>query len=228
MKKKNTKTPVVFFDLDGTLLYSMPSITKVTNLLLAEMGLPPESLEGVKKYTGYGTYYLVETALAERGIHDKETVEKANLRCREILLDNCTYDLHPYEGIPELLRELKERGYKIAVNSNKPDPAVESCLLAGVGSLDLFDAFLGQREGIERKPSPDGVNMLLEELGGDRERSFFVGDSDADIETGANAGMKQIAVTWGFQPKEHLEECHPTYIVDNVLDILKVVPDLRT
>ena len=117
----------------------------------------------------------------------------------------------PYDGILQLLADLKASGKKTAVISNKYDEAVVQ--LCKDYFPELFDAARGERAGVPRKPAPDGIYSILEELGSVKEHAVYVGDSEVDMETAKNAGLVSVGVTWGFRDRELLEEKGADYII---------------
>ena len=131
--------------------------------------------------------------------------------------EHCADTTRPYEGILPLLSKLKEEGIQTAVVSNKADFAVqELCERYFPG---CFDFVVGEREGIRRKPCPDSVNEVLKKLQKTAEQSVYIGDSDVDVDTAANAGMDMIGVSWGFRGREFLIEHGANKIADKPEEI---------
>ena len=125
----------------------------------------------------------------------------------------------PYPGIPELLAELRSRGVRCAIVSNKPHAATLD--LAEKYFSGLVDAAVGDRPGVvERKPAPDTVWAAMRELGGVPERSVYVGDSEVDIQTAQNAGIDCISVDWGFRTHEQLLGYGASCIVSDAAGLL--------
>ena len=127
--------------------------------------------------------------------------------------ENCTYHVTPCEGVPEMLYKLKEQGVKLAVLSNKPHCQAVKVVHAIYGEK-LFDWVQGQKDEIPRKPDPAGVFYVAKKLGVDYKECLYVGDSEVDVVTGKNAGVKTIAVTWGFRTKEELMIAGAQYMID--------------
>jgi phosphoglycolate phosphatase len=127
----------------------------------------------------------------------------------------------PYEGIIALLDELKSKGVKLAVVSNKADFAVQT--LVEEYFQGLFDFAVGEREGIRRKPCPDSVNEAIKVLDASPDEVVYVGDSEVDIETSRNAGVECVAVTWGFRDKCVLESLSPEYIIDKPSQLMELI-----
>ncbi len=206
------------FDLDGTLVDSLEDLADAANWMLAQSGFPTHSLEEYRRFVGNGVYKLVERALPEdRRSPAEVTVFKAVFDAR--YQAHCMDKTRPYPGIPSLLAGLKKRGAELAVLSNKSDAFVRQIVEGLLGS-GLFSAIRGQREGVPKKPAPDGVWRLLEERGVSRPDALFIGDSDVDIETAQNAGLRSAGVTWGFRGREELTAAGADYLVTAPSQIL--------
>lgn len=192
---------LVVFDLDGTLLNTLEDLTGATNHALALYGYPPRSADEVRRFVGNGVVRLMRRALP--GDVPEETFERALSAFREYYARNVNARTRPYDGIPELLAKLRAKGVRVAVNSNKPDAATNALCEAHFGGF--IDMALGERDGIPKKPAPDGVRRILDALGIAAERALYVGDGDADILTAANAGMDCAWVSWGFRRRDELQ-----------------------
>ena len=137
---------------------------------------------------------------------------------------HCTYHVAPYDGIVDMLQELKKEGVQLAVLSNKPHLQTQD-VVATFFEEGIFTKVYGQQEGIPRKPDPAAVHMILEELGVNAEECLYIGDSDVDMLTGCAAGVPSVGVTWGFRSKEVLMEHGATYIVDKPQEIVSIVKE---
>ncbi|MBO5858128.1 MAG: HAD-IA family hydrolase, partial [Clostridia bacterium] len=126
-----------------------------------------------------------------------------------------------YDGITDLLKTLRCKGFLLAVVSNKADFAVKT--LCDRYFEGLLDVAIGEREGIKRKPCPDSVNEVIKLLDVSKENCYYVGDSDVDVKTAHNAEIKCIACSWGFRSKSVLEKEKPEYIIDSPEEILRIV-----
>lgn len=217
---------LVIFDLDGTLLYTVPDIAAATNQALAACGYPVHSETEIASYIGNGINKLFERALPEEARSQEEV-----LRIRSLFLpyynEHCADATRPFDGIPELLAAICRRGIKVAVASNKYHPATVKLMQHFFPEIP-FCAVFGEREGVPRKPEPAIVWDILRVAGisvsGDgRESVLYIGDSGVDMQTAANAGIEAVAVTWGCRTREELASCSPAYIVDRpeqIADIL--------
>lgn len=209
----------VVFDLDGTLNDTIASIKRSADEALGRFGFGPYTVEQYKYFVGDGAAVLVERCLEAGG--DKEHVhfEEAYAEYQKVFEQYCMYRVKPYEGIRELLSALRERGIKLAVLSNKPHKRTEEVIHEIFGE-DCFDIVLGQREGIQRKPSPEGVFYILNQLGLTAEEILYLGDTGTDMQTGKSAGAFTVGALWGFRTKEELEENHADAIIENPLKLL--------
>ena len=210
------------FDLDGTLTDTLESLVFSVNATLNEMGFSNISDEQCQTFVGNGARYLMECALKAAGDKDASRIEEGMQVYGRIFNENCMYRVVPYEGILSVLAELKEQGMKLAVLSNKPHNQTVK-VVEEIFGKDLFEHVQGQCESIKRKPDPDGVFYILDKLGVVKEECLYVGDSEVDVQTGNNAGVKNISVTWGFRSRELLEYAGARYIIDRPEELLQFV-----
>ena len=200
---------LVIFDLDGTLLYTVPDIAAATNQALAACGYPVHSETEIASYIGNGINKLFERALPEEARSQEEV-----LRIRSLFLpyygEHCADMTRPFEGIPELLSDICRRGIKVAVASNKYHPATVRLMRHFFPEIP-FCAVFGEREGVPRKPEPVIVWDILREASG------------VDMQTAANAGLEAVAVTWGCRTREELASYSPAHIVDRPSQIAGIL-----
>ena len=201
------------FDLDGTLTDTLESLVYSVRATLREMGLPEITKEQCRSFVGNGARRLMEESLAAVGDENAERLEEGMQVYGRIFDENCTYHVTPCEGVPEMLYKLKKQGVKLAVLSNKPHCQAVKVVHAIYGEK-LFDWVQGQKDEIPRKPDPAGVFYVAKKLGVDYKECLYVGDSEVDVVTGKNAGVKTIAVTWGFRTKEELMIAGVQYMID--------------
>jgi len=182
----------LLFDLDGTLLDTLEDLLDATNYALRAHGYPERTLPELRRFVGNGAHNQIRLSVPE-GV-DPLPVLKTYLGYYP---SHCRIKTRPYDGIPEVLRELKER-YPVAVVSNKPDEAVKELC------ADLFPGVyaLGEAPGCPRKPAPEMVCKAMEAIGVDK--CIYIGDSEVDILTAKNAGVPCISVTWGFRDEPDL------------------------
>ena len=210
------------FDLDGTLTNTLESMTYSVNLTLEEMGLSKITKDQCRLFVGNGARVLMEKSLKAAGDTDASRIEEGMEIYGRIFDRNCTYHVTPYEGIPEMLKALKGKGIQLAVLSNKPDRQTVKVVKAIFGE-ELFDYAQGQKEGIRRKPEPDGVWYLMEQMHVSKEECLYIGDSEVDAATGRNAGLKTIGVLWGFRDRKTLETAGADDLIDRPDELLQFV-----
>ncbi len=194
------KYEAVIFDMDGTTLYTLQDLTNCTNMALEKNGLPLRDLSYIRSIVGNGIHREVELAVPQGS--SKECIEKVFADFLEIYAEHSNDTTKPYEGILDLLAELKEHGIHTAIVSNKADEAVQ--VLDEIYFKGLIEIGVGEKADVQRKPAPDSVNAVLKQLGMDRAKAVYVGDSEVDVATGKNAGMDVIGVTWGYREEDAL------------------------
>ncbi len=206
------------FDLDGTLINSLEDLADAVNLMLVEHGYPQRPLELFPQFIGEGVQKLVEQALPPEA---KTSVNLAALvadyqRYYEATWKNKS---RPYEGIADVLKTLRQRGLKIAVLSNKPHHFTQLCCdeFFSVGS---FDAVLGARDGVPRKPHPQAAHELASQLGVSTSDCAYIGDSGLDMQFAVNAGMLPIGVLWGFRSEDELRENGAQHLISRPDELL--------
>lgn len=202
----------VIFDLDGTLLNTLDDLADSTNYALSRFGYPTRTIEEVRQFVGNGVAKLIERAIPEG--KNNPNFEKCLAIFKENYAQNMYNKTAPYNGIIEMLSNLKSRGIKIAVVSNKFDLAVkELCKKYFEGFID-FAAGENEAQGINKKPAPDTVISVLNEFNFASEDAVYVGDSDVDIMTAKNSKMPCISVTWGFRDEKFLLENGATILIN--------------
>lgn len=213
------KYKAVIFDLDGTILDTLEDLADAVNFALRQSGLPERTIDEVRAFVGNGIRKLIDRAVPE-GMPVEKT-DKVFADFRDYYAVHCADKTKPYPGIMELLSELKAKGVKLAVVSNKADDAVK--VLCEQYYKGIFDIAVGEREGIRKKPAPDSVLEVLKTLGLAKHETVYVGDSDVDVETSGNAGLEHIAVTWGFRDFSFLQEHGARVFVSKPEDILRQI-----
>lgn len=211
----------MIFDLDGTLADTVESIAVAGNKALKACGLKEQPIESYKYFAGDGADTLIYRALAAAGDKEGSCFEKAYEEYKLFFQKDCTYKVVPFDGIREMLREVKERGIKIAVVSNKPHERTLEVVDKLFGK-DFFDMVVGQREGIAKKPDPAGALEAAGAFGLKPEECMYIGDTNVDMETGHRAGMFTVGVLWGFRDKAELEASHADWIVDEPAGLLLI------
>ncbi len=194
------KYDTVIFDLDGTLLDTLEDLKDAVNYAMCQYGLPQHTLEEIRRFVGNGIRRLLELSVPEGEAHP--AFEEILKTFRAYYSEHCMDQTKPYAGIEEMLRQLKREGYAMAIVSNKVDSAVKTLNREHFG--ELVEVAIGETQGIARKPAPDMIEKALQKLNKTKESAVYVGDSEVDLATAANAGLPCISVLWGFREKDFL------------------------
>ena len=219
LMQENQPSKAVIFDLDGTLLDTLIDLKNAVNAALAEFGMPTRTLEEVRWFVGNGIRRLME--LSVPGGEEHPQFEEVFAFFQDYYKEHCKERTAPYKGVLDLMKELSERGFKLAIVSNKIDSAVKEL------NEELFAEYtqvaIGEMPGVARKPAADMVNKALELLGVEKEHAIYVGDSDVDLMTAKNSGLECVAVTWGFRDAEFLKEHGAKILIDHPQELLELV-----
>ena len=210
----------LIFDLDGTLVDSLPGIAASLNHALAAMGFPGHVTADVRGFIGDGSWILSKRA-APAGSPDEviNAIEQAFKAHYDL---NWVHGTALYPGIAELLGTLRERGHPLAILSNKPHAFVLD-IAAKLFPGEPFTAAVGQQKGVPHKPDPAGIFEITRRLGLPPEDCVLIGDSTIDIATSRNAGIRSIAVTWGYHDRAPLLAAEPDALVDDIPALLEVL-----
>ncbi len=218
-------TRLVIFDLDGTLLNSVEDLANATNYALERCGFPTHGVEEYYDFAGRGIYNLFRASLPKEipGQNIDEMVESMAgyfLPYYDEHKCDCT---KPYDGIRELLSNLSRKGVQFAVASNKYQDGVEK-IVAHFFPDVRFMMLLGQREGYPIKPDPEIVSQIMSaDPTLSKEEVVYVGDSNVDMQTGINAGLRTIGVLWGFRSREELEAYRPSALVSTAEELEEAI-----
>lgn len=210
----------VIFDLDGTLIDSVPDIAENINIMLKRFGYPVLSEEEIKAKVGHGARNLVKDCIG-KSLTDKELDERLEFYNYQYT-NSGSPKTRLYKGIPETLKELKKRGYKLAILTNKPQETTDNVIKNHMSDLN-FDKVVGQSGSVKCKPDKAATLAILKELNVLPENTYFVGDGDADVLTSLNSGTNGIAVLWGYSSKEKLAAFGATTFAYKPEDILKII-----
>lgn len=209
---------LIIFDLDGTILYTLEDLANSLNYMLGRFGYPPRTLEEVRRFVGNGVRNLVACALPDG--ENTPDFEKCFAVYREHYSAHSNDATRAYEGMAEVMAELKKRGYKIGILSNKyHSAAVGLCNLYFGG---LFDIALGESENTRRKPDPDGVRQIVESAGTDYAHTVLVGDAETDVLTAMNAGIDCVSALWGYRSCEVLAGAGATRFAETPRQLLNI------
>ncbi len=204
------------FDLDGTLLDTMPDLVVVTNKTLEHFGYPTHSYDEILSFVGSGAARLIDRAVPA-GTSPQRCAEA--LAYWKRLYPEIGLELtKPYENMKEALAQLKERGCKLAVLSNKYEGGVKDVI--PMHFSNVFDILHGECEIIPRKPDPTGLLLTIEELGSTPERTAYIGDSSGDMLVAHRAGTFAIGVDWGYNPVSSLKEANADVVLSDPMQLL--------
>lgn len=214
----------IIFDLDGTLLNTIEDLTDSVNEVMKRYGFPIHETKDCKKMVGNGFRSLLRRALPIEKQQEESLIDEALNQFSKAYQERYLHKTSPYQGIPELVDELAKRGIALAVNSNKREDYT-SALIQKFFARISFAAVYGEREkdGIPKKPDPTAALKITELMGFQPNEILYIGDSKTDMETGRNAGMDTVGVTWGFRDREELEKNDASYIADHPEDIISLI-----
>lgn len=212
---------VCIFDLDGTLTDTIRAIAHFGNMALDAYDLPPIPTEDYKMYVGDGRDKLIHRILNVYNQDNPEMFEKVRAVYDENYEKDYLYDTNAYDGIKELLTELKQRGIKIAICSNKPDNVVHF-VADNIFGKGYFDMVCGVIDGMPTKPNPYTTLKIVEKLQATPSQCLFLGDTNVDIFTAKNAKITSVGVLWGFRDRTELIQAGADYIAEKPSVILQL------
>jgi phosphoglycolate phosphatase len=220
MKKIDT----VIFDLDGTLLDTLDDLTDSVNYAMEQYGLPEHSTEEVRRFVGNGVAKLIERAIPQ-GIENSR-YEQILDTFKEHYALHCEEKTKAYDGILDMLAQLKTKGYRLAVVSNKFDGAVKKLIHEYFGQY--ISVAIGESASVQKKPAPDTVYQALQELSADASKAVYVGDSEVDLTTAVNSKMLCVSVTWGFRTRQQLLDAgaKKEYMITTPQELLPLLEQL--
>lgn len=207
----------IIFDLDGTLLNTLEDLMDSVNFALERQGFPLRNLEEIRSFVGNGIRVLMERAVP-KDVIGTDTFEVCFKDFNDYYKVHMEDKTAPYDGINEMLKNIKKAGFKTAIVTNKVDYAAQELCNRLFPEIDLV---VGSVDDRPNKPAPDGAFYAIDTLGSKAGNTIFVGDADTDILTAKNAGLKSIGVLWGFRDREIIEAEGAEYIVETVNDLEK-------
>ena len=213
------KYKAVIFDLDGTLINTLEDLQGSVNAALAAHAMPPRTLDEVRTRVGNGIFKLIERSVPEGT--DAQTVQSVFDCFRSHYAAHYMDRSAPYDGIPELLQTLKQRGIRTAVVSNKAHPMAQGLCVDRFGTL--LDAAFGESETLPKKPDPQMVFAALDALGTTKDETLYVGDSEVDFRTAMNAGLRSVSVLWGFRSEADLRAVGAKELITSPEELLTIL-----
>lgn len=214
----------VLFDLDGTLVNSLADLATAGNHALVKLGCPIHRVDDYKYFVGHG---LVD--LARRILPENKRDEETQAQCLKILLgyysEHFVDKTYAYEGMPQLVKTLSEKGVKVGVASNKAQNMAEKVVEKLYGNV--FELILGKRDSFPAKPDPTMLLYAMDKLGVKPQECAFVGDSGMDMAAAVNAGALPIGVLWGFRTADELKNNGAEFLVNTSDEILKIIEEAK-
>lgn len=211
----------VIFDLDGTLLDTLEDLADATNWVCEQHGWPIHPLEAYKRFVGNGAGKLLERVTPPSVELTDELRSELMAEFSQRYTAHSANMTHAYAGVPETLARLKTAGVRMAVLTNKPDAAAGPIVERYYPGV--FQVVQGALPGVALKPDPAPVLRLMERLGAARESTLFVGDSNVDIRTAKNAGLKGCGVLWGFRTRQELAAEGADYIIERPEELAELI-----
>lgn len=212
----------ILFDLDGTVLNTLGTITAAGNDALIRLGYPSLSEEIYLSYVGNGKKELIKRML-NADAENPTLVHQVESIFDEYYKKNPYQETKPYDGIIELLQTLKERNILRIIITNKDDSAAQMVIRRFFPNC--FDLVVGIRAGIHPKPNPSTVQKVLQHFQLQPEECIFVGDMEPDVQVAKNANIKSCAVCWGFTKEKILENYQPDYLIHHPSELIKVIEE---
>lgn len=212
--------PLVIFDLDGTLLDSLGDLADAVNHTLLQANLPTHTTAEYRTFVGWGADHLIHKALPAG--HSEDLFGQVRAAYDTVYMAVCRSGCTKFPGVDALLEGLHRAGVLTGVVSNKPHNQTEAIAHSTFGTL--LDGWLGQQSAIPIKPDPAGIHLLSQRLGA--QCLAYVGDSNVDIETGLNAKIPTVGVSWGMQPRQLLLDAGATVIADDLPRLEQILLDI--
>ncbi len=210
------KYKLIVFDMDGTILDTLDDLKNSVNYALEKCGYPLRTKDEIRGFVGNGIPKLIERAAPD--FLNKEEKKVVYDIFTEHYKIHCKDKTCPYDGIKDAISTIKNSGMKTCVVSNKDDYAVKE--LSELYFGDLFDFSLGRKDGVDKKPSPDMVNLALKFFDVNKKDAVYIGDSDVDYQTAENSGLPFIGVSWGFKGREFLKNLGAEIIADTADELI--------
>lgn len=213
------KIDTVVFDMDGTLMDTLDDLTSSMNHIMRKYSYPEFTRPQICSFVGNGLANLMECCIPNGRNNANFDVVFADFK--NYYAAHCNEKTGPYEHVRELLEELKIRGYKMAIVSNKAHGPLSE--LVKLHFSRWIDVSIGEREGVNKKPAPDTVYLALDALGSAKENAVYVGDSEVDVATAKNSGLLCVGCEWGFRGRELLESLGANVIISDPLELVGVL-----
>ncbi|EFR40193.1 putative phosphoglycolate phosphatase, bacterial [Selenomonas sp. oral taxon 137 str. F0430] len=193
------------FDLDGTLVDSLADLADAANAMLASYRFRTHDVGAYRYFVGDGSRKLIERILPKERSRDAAFVDEAMARYKDCYAERLLHQTKPYDGIPEMLEELRRRNIPMAICTNKHQSAADA-IVEALFPKNMFQEVIGDRRGLPRKPDPQKVLHIARRMGVSPASTAYFGDTAVDMDTAHNAGTLAVGVLWGFRPQQELTE----------------------
>ncbi|MES0492143.1 MAG: HAD family hydrolase [Leptospirales bacterium] len=216
------KYKAVLFDLDGTLLNTIPDVATASNAALEQSNFPTHSIRTYEKMVGHGLRDLISKALPENLTTDNATIDHV---VQNMLLhyENCyAAQTKPYPGILDMLQELTEKSVRLAVLSNKNDYFTKK-IIYHIFKEYKFEIVLGARDNVPKKPNPAAAFEIIESMNLKSEDYLYMGDSPTDMKTALACNMFPVGVSWGYRPAQEIEKAGARVMLNHPLELLSLI-----
>ena len=211
---------LIIFDLDGTLIDSIPDILYNINIMLKHFGYKERTYGDIRSFIGNGARNLVKRSIGEEISEDR--LDECLAFYNKIYTESNSPKTNLFDGVKEVLLAFKERGYKLAVLTNKPQITTDT-VIKRYFSFIKFDRVVGFKDGKKCKPDNTETLKIINELGVNNEDVFFVGDGETDVETAKNSLVKCVAVLWGYRDKDLLKDYGAKIFAQTPKDLLQII-----
>lgn len=220
----------IIWDLDGTLMDTLQDLMDSVNHALGKHGMPVRTYQEIRNFLGNGVKRLLELSVPD-GL-ENPLFDEVFADFKSHYIQHCQDKTGLYDGIADTLKELKKRGIRMAIVSNKLQPGVTELVESKVRTVgksdaiclkDYMDVAIGERPDMARKPAADMVNKAFEEMGIDKSNAVYIGDSEVDLATARNSGLPCISVLWGFRDRDFLEQQGAKMFAEKPLQILDFI-----
>jgi len=215
---------VIIFDLDGTLLDTLEDISVSANFALTSLGFETEPKDAYRYHVGEGIFKLFGNIFA-RNPQTEEVIAKAVSLFEEHYAKQFNQNTKLYDGVSKMLTFLQNRGFKMAILSNKPDSFTKMCALKYLRTWQ-FDVVLGARQEVPRKPDPTAALEIAQLLHVKPETCFYLGDTMVDMKTARRAGMIALGALWGFRDAEELQKYGAHYLLNSPSEVIKLLAEV--
>jgi phosphoglycolate phosphatase len=213
---------LVVFDFDGTLCNTLPDIAFFANETLKKLGYQTKSIQEIRDAVCLSIEGIFSLLSGEK--EDSQIVKDAVAYYQKHIKESKSLRTVLYDGISDLIVNLKQNGCKIAILTNKAQDEMQ-VIYDRLLSEFKFDEVIGLREGVAIKPDPTEIFNLMKKFGVDKSNTYFVGDGDTDVLAARNADVNLIAVTYGYRDKDYLQKLGAKTFANTPSEILKYILD---